>query len=512
MTFLFGDSSPSDLRIDYIELLRDALDFSVQVLLADERMQRGVTRVDEAKRAAEAETTRLTELGATLARAVEGADVGAPDSATAQCAHELLLRSSETVRAAGERVQAQLTAEAGRIEEEARRDRERCVEALQQFLKRHDLPNMSSELRLQQQGGLGYVARLYVRGLQDLQAVLDLEIPATHSLKQIVRVEKLVERLEVHAPEAGGWLRKEVKLRPQRLDKENVTAAVIGPHDTTIHLRSSGDGSGEGYDLIYKDESPRVILRRVGEATDLPPFDLDDTDSAKVRELRTNLVALTNELTRSRKSLVEAALAGTPLYDYKEARVLVERLVSEMAPTVREIARRSLTKTELVLKRQTGDGRREEIFVSRVDLQEKLRPLGQAARAVFKPLELGEPPPNDLTTTPVPAATGKSEAKSPAEPKIASSASPPKPAAPAPSPSRSRSSLFGEALEASAGDARPDTRGEPKPASMSREITVDGRLDAPRVGPPPRNTQEEPIAIDDSLDRLLVSDAAPKSK
>jgi hypothetical protein len=69
-----------------------------------------------------------------------------------------------------------------------------------------------------------------------------------------------------------------------------------------------------------------------------------------------------------------------------------------MAPVVREIAKRSLAPTELVLKRQTGDGRREEIFVSRRDLQVKLRGLLPATRAVFAPLELGEPPAEDEPT------------------------------------------------------------------------------------------------------------------
>jgi hypothetical protein len=496
MTFLFGDSTASDLRIDYIDLLRDALDFSVQVLLADERMQKGVTQGADAKRAAEAETARLTALGATVARAVEGVDVGAAESATAQCAHDLLMRTSETVRVASERAQSQLATELSRLEEEARRDRERCVEALQTFLKRHDLPNMTSELRLQQHGGTGYVARLYVRGLSDLQAVLDLDIPAAHALGHVVRVEKLVERLEVHAPEAGGWLRKEVKLRPQRLDKEHVTAVIVG-HDTTIHLRSSADGSGEGYDLIFKEESPRVVLRRIGEAQDLPPFDLDDTDSSKARDLRNSLLTLTSDLLRLRKSLVEAALGGTPLYDHKDPRVLVERLVAEMAPTVREIARRSLTKTELVLKRQTGDGRREEIFVSRVDLQNRLRALGEAARAVFKPLDLGEVPPSDVAVTPMPPSPVKSE---PA----------PSASTPASTPAkgmRSRSSLFGEALDEPASEAqkeaRPDAKRDAKATPATGVTTPNARG---------RKPQDEPIAIDDSLDRLLVSDVAPKSK
>src|SRR3954452_20848324 len=185
MAYLFGDSSPSDLQIDYIEFLRDALDFSVQVLGADERMRSGGERALEVRRRGDSEAARLEALAAAQAKAIEGFDTGGADTVTAECAQALLRAGSEAVRAASERVRVSVAAELGKIEEDARRDRERCSEALAVFLKRHDLPQMTSELRLQQQSGTSYVARLYVRGLGDLRAVLELDIPFGHVLAAV---------------------------------------------------------------------------------------------------------------------------------------------------------------------------------------------------------------------------------------------------------------------------------------------------------------------------------------
>src|SRR6266498_1888532 len=130
MAYLFGDSSPSELQIDYIEFLRDALDFSVQVLGADERMRAGSERALEVRRAGDAEAARLEALGAVQAKAIEGFDVGEGESATAQCAHALLRGGADVVRAASERVRVTVAADLAKIEDEARRDRERCSEAL----------------------------------------------------------------------------------------------------------------------------------------------------------------------------------------------------------------------------------------------------------------------------------------------------------------------------------------------------------------------------------------------
>ncbi|HEX9105266.1 MAG TPA: hypothetical protein VF997_23810, partial [Polyangia bacterium] len=291
MTYLFGDSSASNLDIDYIEFMREALEFSVAVLAAHERMVQGGARAVEVRLQGEAEVKRLESLGAALARAVEAFDIGAVESPTAQCSEALLRGAAETVRAAIDRVNAAGAADVARLDDEARRDRARCVEALGAFLEHHDLPKMTSELRLQQEGGSGYTARLYVRALDNLAAVIDLAVPSAHPFGSVARVDKLVERLEVHAPESGGWLRKEVKLRPQRLDKEFITAVVANDHGTQIQLRTAADGSGVGFDLSIPQNGVRVSLRRVGEASELPPFDLDETDSSKIRELRDKVLA-----------------------------------------------------------------------------------------------------------------------------------------------------------------------------------------------------------------------------
>ncbi|HWE30362.1 MAG TPA: hypothetical protein VHB97_20290, partial [Polyangia bacterium] len=140
MTYLFGDSSPSNLDIDYIEFLREALDFSVQVLAAHERMVQGAAKAVEVKLQGDAEVARLESLGASLARAVEAFDIGTAESATAQCAGALLRGAAETVRSSIDRVRAAQATDVGKLDDEARRDRERCGEALGAFLKRHDLP------------------------------------------------------------------------------------------------------------------------------------------------------------------------------------------------------------------------------------------------------------------------------------------------------------------------------------------------------------------------------------
>ena len=121
MTYLFGDSTPSDLSIDYIEFLRDALDLSVQIA---RRRRAHANRAPRAPSRSAAEATpkwRGSRRSARRRRAPSTAfDIGAADSPTAQCAQALLRGAADTVRSAVERVRAGSAADVAKIEDEAR--------------------------------------------------------------------------------------------------------------------------------------------------------------------------------------------------------------------------------------------------------------------------------------------------------------------------------------------------------------------------------------------------------
>ena len=267
---------------------------------------------------------------------------------------------------------------------------------------------------------------------------------------------------------------------------------------------------------------------------------LVEIDSSKIRDLRDKMLATTTDLVRARRGLVEAALGDKPLAEARDPKVIVERLVAEMAPVVREIAKRSLAPTELVLKRQTGDGRREEIFVSRRDLQVKLRGLGAAARAVFAPLELGEAPAEDPPTIkvekPAPKASEKAgpilltEKKKPA-PLFADALAVDK--VPADKPAVADKPAADKPAEKLAADKPAEKLAADKPAEKlaADKLAVEKTAEKPPLDKPlavktpsaaadktpvgglearAADKSDPLVVLDDSLDRLIVSEETRK--
>ncbi len=436
MSYLYGDSTASTLEINFIDFLRDAVDFCVQVLAADERIAEGKARTRALENASTADIAKLERIGALIPKAVEGAPVGDGDSATARCVAAIVRSAEELVRAAKSEVGAALELESKRRDEAEARDREACLKALETLLVKHDLPGMRSDFHIALAGGPRYACRMNVTTGFGLEAAIELDVPLNHLFEKVVRVDRVVDRLELQVPEMGGWLHKEIRLRPQHLEKHHVVALSLKAGGDELRLRASPDGKGSGFDILYAgdDSAPRLV-RIDDEEKGAETFDVEEADKPKLFALRDRLAAAASELAGHRKAVVDAKLEGESFRTLTQPSLIVERLIATLAPEVQEIAARSQSPGELVLRRLLSGDRREEIFLSKQELKVKLEPLKEMHRALFHPLwQAAIRPPASL----LPAAPKTAPVLGPTRPSIEPAA---RAAAMAPTPSATIPSL-----------------------------------------------------------------------
>jgi hypothetical protein len=389
MSYLYGDSTPSKLEINYIDFLRDAVEFCVQLMLADQRIGHGKAQTRALELATASEFERLQKLGGIVSKAFEGASLGAADSATARCAAAILRSASDLVRQEAVLMRGTLDDEINKRDAQAGQERDGMAKALEALLVKHLLPGAAMEVHVAITGGTRYAGRARMKTGFGLDAVLDLDVPAGHLFERVVRVDRLMERLDVMAPEVGGWLHKEVKKRPQHLEKHHILEFSSGAAGAALKLRVGPDGTGAGFDVKFAPEEPHVLLARAEqpEGGGEPAFEEVDADDAKkLLALHAKLAAATADLTAHRRRLVDARLEGEPVRTHAKPTMLAERLINAMAPVVQEISARSQSPGELVLRRMIGGDRREEIFLSKADLKVKLEPLVEGNRALFEPL------------------------------------------------------------------------------------------------------------------------------
>lgn len=408
MQYLYGDSSISPFTSNFLEFLRDAIDFSVYLLLADARLTSTRERTDVRRIKAQAEVQEIEELGRTVNATIDATSKIMADSPASQCAARMTNLCDEAMRTAIEGVRAQLAADIAQAEAEEAAERQGCLKALLGLLEPHDPPESSTVRRLQLTDAGTYEAVLEGECSRlGLKWRRQLDVGDDHRFKQLVRVESVQRRLEVGAPELTGWIKKQVTVRRQHLERHVITDVVQKGSKLLLRLRTEV-GKDEGFDIERDAETGRIAASRliVGEnQAAAGPFDVDAEDAPKIVELCEAVTAHLNELSSTRA--FEVKLGDTDFQALPSFVDVVERLVGFLSPMVHEIARHSLEPDELVLRRQLADDRREEIFVSKITLRDKYEQLPLEHRRLFAPLGLhaslsrsmAPPPPTTMMET-----------------------------------------------------------------------------------------------------------------
>jgi hypothetical protein len=388
--YLYGDSTASPLRSNFLEFLRDALDFSAFVLRADGEIAQGKRDIVKLQSAAGQEMGRLEALGELAMNAISQAPCGAGDSAASRCALNLKRLTDATIQDSMGGVRAQLARSIDEVNAREAAEREGCRKALERLLLPHDPWDALGDKQVVLTGdspmAMSYSGRTVGASGCGWAWTIELAVAQNHPFSEPMRLERILQVLEISVPDMSGWLKKEVKVKPVRLERMVVSELFVDDDVVRTKLRVD-PGAEAGYDLEVTAQGQVTMSRTGAKEVQLNgPFDVRAEDEPALVELAERLRQLMNDLTRKR--LVEATFDDQPFETFSHLHEIVERLVTAMAPIVRDINDHSLTPTELVLKRLVGNDRREEIFVSKAQLREKYADLPEEMKRVFDPLAL----------------------------------------------------------------------------------------------------------------------------
>jgi hypothetical protein len=484
VNYLYGDSTPSPLKSNFLEFLRDSLDFCVFALLADDRIRLGREHVELMRRRAEEQGAHLDAFVTSVAHAIDEAPKGEQGGPTARCAAQLAGHCGEALRIFQDEIRKQLAADVAEAEAKENAERSACKHALETLLIPHAPPDAVDVVTLTLGAHEANMASSAGQAPFGLAWAFDLAIPPNNLWSSMVRIDRVVPALEIRAPQLSGWLSKEVKVKPQRIERHVVTEYVDDGETVSLKLRAEASARA-GFDVQINPAGKRVeSIERVAEegkeGASVGAFDLEPDDVGKLVDLAEKLRAATRDFERRR--LASATVDGAAFETIPNFTALVTRLIATMTPIVREISDRSLTGTELVLRQLLGNDRREEIFVTKASLREKYGQLPGGLRAHFAPLGLAPAPAKSKAeaskeTTQI--AVVRSEL-APSKPP----SQPPSPPSKAPSKSPSGSPTANAALEPAIPRAAP----LPTPAPIA-PADLEVRPSTPPNAAPPQTVE-----------------------
>jgi hypothetical protein len=394
MGHVYGDSTPFPYDINFIELIRHAVECGVGLLLAQHEIVSAVDRSGSFDQQRKQERARLDAMSDAI-KLTMTAFTSSKSERMQRTASRILESARGIIESEMSELEGVINGQLSSTRATVDQARERSYRAIESFVLRHDLPNTTVGLRLLA-GEEVYSGQAVVATPFGVEAIFALAIPSAHEWGKPRRVAELSAGTEVHVPMESGWISKRVEVQAVKLDKLVVTEVAINEERTLITLRK-GPHTGSGYQLeVSTEESvPRALLRRLGEdgqPTSDETLQLGGEDAVHVLRLWQRVTETTRDLAIRRQGMSGATFDGKPLRELDEPQAVCHRMVNVIAPVVQEIARRSGAPGELVLRRDLGEGRREEIYITKAELHEKVLTLPQSMRGVFDPFELTEGP------------------------------------------------------------------------------------------------------------------------
>ena len=408
MSYLYGDSTTFPYDVDYIELSRHGVECAMQLLSAQHAIGSALVREGAQSQARQVDRSRLIN----MVEAVESTlapYLNAESEQLVRAASRVLQSAKaalEDERAEGDRRANEGASHAQHV---VQRASESAHRALETFLARHDVPETELGLTLNCLGEQGYGGEVAIRSPFGISASFALRTGAEHAWVRPRRVGDLAPGLEIHVPQNSGWISKRIELAPVKLDRLFFNRVRVAGAELELVLTKSANG-GSGYRISVDLRGERGILatsvNESGSADPEAPLTLAAEDAARVLELSQRVIESVQGLTALRGSMRGVSLDDQPLEQIEWPETTAQRLLAELAPVVSEISRRSGAPGELVLRRDVGDGRREEIYVTKAELWERLLVLPPERRAAFAALGLtgpslapAEPAPDSETIT-----------------------------------------------------------------------------------------------------------------
>jgi hypothetical protein len=382
--YLYGDSSPFADGYDFLRELRSFVEAASQALLlsyeADQLEQNLGERAQEHLHAVEAIQNFFENLTTTIAHSA--ARSGAPQL-IGPYARQILEQVETIGTHARQSRNANLDQESMNVTQEIGQRRNQLRQVLQAFLLADPLPTHSWALSLNL-GGTAPQGQAVLVHPGQLTTCFALEV-GNSGWSQPRKLGELSPGMTIQVGFKKAFLRSSLNPDVHSLDEFYVTEVELGPDSMEVHLRKKMDAPRDSYilDLDVDDSGASVarVSRREGD-----PFSSQGEDLQRIEELASVLRAECAPLLQRKRRLIYAQLDEHDVFERGLTRTLLERIAARLAPIAAAVNAHSPNDSELSLKFEHDDGRREEIYLKKAELVQMVEGLPEEALMLFEPL------------------------------------------------------------------------------------------------------------------------------
>jgi hypothetical protein len=374
--YRYGDGTPFPLDENFIETLTTAVETCTNAFVPLSDLDGRREKAREVRREADKELGRLADLEATVIGSLLA--FAPSDSKKPSLTQQVSQKITQSVKAAVIEARRQVEGRVAQTDAMAapKTAADSVLKALRPFFEEQQLPNAKWIMSWDVRGAEPSANAVATAGRISASFTL-----APDPYRAPIRVEQLSDGVIVHMMKKGVF--GKAKPAPIDLGKYVVVAFERNHLETTVTLKENPNRTALGLRFAVTEVGATwVSITAAGDA-DGDSNPLDSEDVAPVRTLAERAHAALKDLLH-RRTLVELTLGNKQLADLDEPRIIPLDLLAQLTPLARTIREKSRMSGELILKRDIGDGRREELFVPRATLAAQFARLPNEYRRPFE--------------------------------------------------------------------------------------------------------------------------------
>ncbi len=385
--YRFGDGTPFPLRENFIETLVAVVDCCVALYHVEAQVEEHQAHIRDARRRAAEELRRLDALHGLIETAVAPLMAGREQRsgrASEQAAAKIFEASASIIRST--RAGVSRRRETAEHEIVPPRVLGGVPVALGQFFCRHQLPDTEWHARWLAGGEGPATAEIGAHATRELELVFRAALPPDSFWARPIPMAQLFHGPVTALTEGGRGRPRQLRLDPMVLIEVQAM-----PGREAMVLRESTKRPGSGLHILMPrpgEPGPMVVALDKRDQSRGQPFYIDDLSAGALFGAWRTLERELPQIYASRQELAAARLGGRDVSELEHPAQLGELILMAVAPLVREMRMRSRVPGELTLKRDVSVDRREEMFVPRQALWNKLSVLSPRHRQLFEAIGL----------------------------------------------------------------------------------------------------------------------------
>ncbi|MFC1654437.1 hypothetical protein ACFL2F_01420 [Myxococcota bacterium] len=402
MLYLYGDLTEARCQEDTLKLLQRVVDMSVEVLRLQHEAEMSMKAAQREKEIMVLAVGDIDSFHDTIQKAIESGIAGRPQDET------VTLMGQSVADVLAQRAKDSKGQIAARVEEHLQQAKVKNDQVATQAFGVMKGFFMSSGIESAGRtfycnlDGEDYLARSEIIDAAGICCSYSLDTAGSEFFSSVKRFGDLAPgKQEIPIDTKKGWLKKDPVPVTLRIDDAQLTQVTDTTNDLEFRLAPRpGSGISEivvrsakalpGSMEVYKvDESKQTVMI----PTDL--FTGEHADA--LTHFSEGILRFVHSLYSQRKGLLGITIDGKDVAQERLFIDVVRRLIAYLAPIVREIEAHSGNPEELSLKIEHEEGRREEFFLRKKNLVQRIAQLPGLLQALFEPLNLGKPPIRDVS-------------------------------------------------------------------------------------------------------------------